>query len=114
MPADLVARTALAGAADTHWWTFTAPTAGTYEVRLGDLPSAYRLAVSHPGGSTSTGSSSTQDRVRTMQLAAGARVHIAISVGYGTPTPDRAYRLSVTPPAVAAGSTWFARTVHGL
>ena len=105
-----MARTPLANAADVHWWTFNAPAAGSYEIRLGELPSAYRLAIYHPGGSTSTVTSGTQDRVRTVQLAAGARVDIAVSLGNGTAVPDRAYRLGVTPPA-GASATWFGRTV---
>ena len=112
LPTDLVARAPLANAADTHWWTFTAPRAGTYAVRLGELPSAYRLAIFYPGGSSSTSGSGTQDRVQNVQLTAGARMDIAISVGNGKAAPDRAYRVSVTPPATSATSTWFARAMQ--
>ena len=102
-------RTPLMNNSDTHWWTYTVPTAGSYSIRLGELPSAYRLAVYYPGGSTATSSSGTADRVRTLTLAAGTRIDIAVTVGQGTAVPDRAYALSVTPPTSAAGSSWFAR-----
>ena len=95
-----MARTPLANAADTHWWTFTAPRTGSYEIRLGELPSAYRLAIYYPGGSISTATSGTEDRVRTLALSAGTRVDIAVSVGFGAAVPARAYRLGVTPPTV--------------
>ena len=95
-----MARTALANAGDTHWWTFTAPRTGSYEIRLGELPSAYRLAIYYPGGSISTATSGTEDRVRTLSLSAGARVDIAVSVGFGAAVPSRAYRLGVTPPTL--------------
>ena len=101
MPASLTARAPLVSETDTHWWTFTARTSGTYEVRLGDLPQAYRLTVHYPGGSSSSASSSTADRVRTVTLAAGARLDIAISSAYGGFDPARAYRLAITPPASA-------------
>jgi hypothetical protein len=70
-------------------------------VRLSDLPRAYRLTIHHPGGSSSTASSSTTDRVRTITLAAGTRVDVAISPAFGGVDPARAYRLTITPPASA-------------
>jgi hypothetical protein len=97
-----VARAPLAAATDTHWWSFTAGAAGTYEVRLGDLPRAYRLTVHYPGGSTSTTNSSTSDRVRTITLAAGARVDIAISATDAGVDPTRAYRIGVRAPATSS------------
>jgi hypothetical protein len=76
--------------------------AGTYEVRLGELPRAYRLTVYYPGGSTSTSNSSTSERVRTITLAAGARVDIAISATDAGVDPTRAYRIGVTAPATSS------------
>lgn len=84
-------------ATDTQYWAFTAPTAGKYEVRLSEQASPYRLAISYPGGSSSTYSSSTGDRTRTAQLSAHARMVISVQVVNGAYSSTQPYRISVTP-----------------
>lgn len=84
-------------ATDTQFWAFTAPTTGTYEVRLSEQASPYRLSVSYPGGSTSSYSSSTGDRTRSVSLQAGARLVISVQVVNGNYSATNPYRISVTP-----------------
>ncbi|MCF8543177.1 MAG: S8 family serine peptidase [Candidatus Nanopelagicales bacterium] len=97
LPSSGAARAAMRSATDTQFWAFTAPTTGTYEVRLSEQANPYRLSVSYPGGSTSTYSSSTGDRARSVSLQAGARLVISVQVVNGRYAATAPYRISVTP-----------------
>lgn len=84
-------------ATDAQFWAFTAPVTGTYEVRLSEQAAPYRLSVSYPGGSTSSFSTSTGDRTRSVSLQAGARMVISVQVVNGAYSATAPYRISVTP-----------------
>ena len=81
---------------DAQWWAYRVPTDGTYEVRLSQLPNNYGLTVFYPGGSASTTSTSTTDRVRSVQLRAGDRVSIEVSVESGGFSSSAPYRVTVS------------------
>lgn len=80
---------------DAQWWSFTAPAAGTYTVRLSDLPAAYRLSAYYPGGGRSTYSSSLSDRVITRTLSAGQRIVVSVAAVNANGNVNDPYRLSV-------------------
>ena len=82
---------------DAQYWSFTAPVAGTYRIRLADQAVPYLLAAWYPGGSFSTYGSATDDRVRDVKLAAGARLEVSVQVVNGRYSAIQPYTVSVAP-----------------
>jgi hypothetical protein len=91
---------------DVQWWRFTAPTAGTYTVRLADLPAAYRLTAFYPGGSRSVFTSALSDRVITRTLTAGQQITISVAAEGGNGNLSEAYRLSVKDESTASAASF--------
>jgi hypothetical protein len=96
LPDSNSVQSVMRSATDEQWWSFTAPAEGNYEVRLSGLPRNYGLAAYYPGGSSSTTSSGTGDRVRNVTLRPGQKLTIRVNVGSGGFSATDPYRVSVT------------------
>jgi outer membrane biosynthesis protein TonB len=101
LPESLSVSSTMRSTTDKQWWTLTAKAAGSYSVRLHNLPSPYALAVYTSGGSSSTSNSNLNDRVFTRTLAKGARLDILVEVRNGNASTTAPYSLTVTAPASA-------------